>query len=114
MVAIIIKTLLTFFSVYGIFHFVKDIYTEFVAKNNFASNDIAVVIKVMNAAESLESTVRTIILKCLTNSYGGYIPDIIIVDMGSDDDTEMISKRLSDDYSFVYYTTYELYKKAKG
>ncbi|MBQ4526557.1 MAG: glycosyltransferase [Clostridia bacterium] len=113
MIMIIFKSLLTFFVIYGLFHFIKDLYGEFVTEKKYNSEDIAIVIKVKNSAESLEATVRAIILKCLTNSYGGYIPDIIIVDMGSDDDTEEISQKICNDYSFVYYTTYDLYMKAK-
>lgn len=113
MIAVLLKTCITFFALYGFFALIKDLFYEIIKKDNSQNDDIAVVIKVKNACESLESTVRMIILKCLSVSFGGYIPDIIIVDMGSDDDTAVIAQKLCDDYSFIYYTTYELYEKAK-
>ena len=113
MIAVIFKTIITFLSLYGFVHLIKDIISEFTGKSNKCNDDIAVVIKVKNAEQSIEATVRNIILKCLSNSFGGYIPDIIIVDMGSDDDTAIIAQKLCDDYTFVYYTTYDLYEKAK-
>ena len=72
------------------------------------------VIKVKNGENSLEYTVRMLIWKFLGSSSGGYIPEILIVDMGSDDMTEQIAERLCRQYHFIYYTTAELYEKAKG
>lgn len=112
MIAVLLKTCITFFAVYGLFSLSKDLLHE-IFKRDKLHDDVAIVIKVKNAGESLENTVRTIILKCLSVSFGGHIPDIIIVDMGSDDDTFKIAQKLCDDYSFIYYTTYELYEKAK-
>ena len=110
---IIFKSLLTFFAIYGLVQLVKDICT-FCTDIYKSKEKCTLVIKVRNGENSLEYTVRMLIWKFLSSSSGGYVPEILIVDMGSDDLTEQIAKRLCREYSFIYYTTSELYEKAKG
>ena len=111
MTDILIKTFITFFSIYGFCQIVKDIFFYL----SFGKNEIksTVVVKVCNAEESLESAVRMIVWKCLAFSKGHSIPDILIVDMGSTDSTIEIAKQLCKDYSFVSCTTKEIYEKSR-
>jgi len=63
-----------------------------------------IVIKTKNSEESIEYTIRSIVWKHLAQSFGGKVPTIIVVDMGSTDKTEEIVRRLSLEYSFIKYT----------
>lgn len=110
---IIYKSLLTFFALYGLVQLIKDV-INFCTDIFNDKEKCTLVIKVKNGENSLEYTVRMLVWKMLGSSSLGYIPEILIVDMGSDDMTEKIAKKLCDEYSFIYYTTSELYEKAKG
>lgn len=112
MLNIIVKSLYSFFLIYGIWHFVVEIKNMILRKND-SSEDLAVVIKTKNSEKTLEATVRTIICKILKDTKQSHVPDIIIVDFGSDDSTCEIGKKLAQDYSFVYFTTYDIYEKCK-
>ena len=114
MIQILYKSLITFFAVYGFFQLLKELLIYFLGIYKNKIDDVAVVIKVKNSEDSIEATVRTVIWKSLSLSYGEHIPDILIVDMGSEDKTPEIAAKLSDDYSFIHYTTAEKYFKAKG
>ena len=114
MIQIIYKSLITFLSVYGFVQLLKELFLYIFGLYHDKTDDIAVVIKVKNSEETIEATVRTVIWKSLSLSCGEYIPDILIVDMGSEDRTGEIGEKLSCDYSFIHYTTAEKYFKAKG
>jgi len=108
MADIILKTLITFFCIYGLTDFLKNILSFFFSPKN-PYEDIVLVIKVLNSEKTLEATVRMIIWKALSQSRGGFTPKILIVDMGSSDTTAEIAKRLSLDYSFINFMTYDEY-----
>ena len=114
MITVLIKSFITFLAIYGFVQFIKDVIDFFAMSSVGNKNDTVIVIKVKNSEETLEGAVRSVIWKCLKTSFWGKIPDILIVDLGSDDSTALIAKKLCDDYSFIYYTTEELYNKAKG
>jgi len=108
MISIITRTLITFFAIYGFTALIKEILDMFfMPKKNL--KDLLIVIKVLNSEDTLEGIVRMILWKCLSLTHGGFMPNILIVDMGSSDDTADIAKRLSHDYSFIRYTTHEEY-----
>lgn len=110
---IICKTVITFLVVYAVI----DIFIRFISlklcPKVFCNEDIFVVLKVCNQEEHLEGIVRSIIWNELNITNGGVVPNIVIVDMGSEDCTRLIGERLSDDYSFIYYTTVDEYEKFK-
>ena len=112
MAEIIIKTLITFFCIYGFTDLVKTVFRFFFSpKKPF--DDMVIVIKVLNSEKTLEATVRMVIWKCLSISHGSFTPNILIVDLGSTDLTSAIAKRLCSDYSFIDYKTYGEYLKTK-
>lgn len=112
MVDIIIKTAVTFFAIYGFVCILKDIAAFFTSDRRYG-DDVVVVIKVKDAAKSLEATVRLLMWRWLALTRGSHVPNILIVDLGSTDETSEIAKRLTVDYSFIQYTTKEIYDKAK-
>lgn len=112
MMDILIKTAVTFFAIYGLMGFLREIIDFFFSPKKIY-DDLVVVVKVLNSQATLEATVRMILWKCLSISHGSFTPNILIVDLGSTDDTAVIAKKLCEDYSFIQYTTNELYLKAK-
>lgn len=109
---ILLKTLITFFSIYGFVEFVKEFFCYL--SSNKAYNDIVIVVKVKNAEDTLEATIRSLVWKSLAYTRGNHMPQILIVDLDSQDSTAEIAKRLCKDYSFIQYTTNDLYLKAKN
>lgn len=114
MISVLIKSFITFLAIYGFVQLIKDVIDFCAMPSGDNANDTVIVIKVKNSEETLEGAVRSVIWKCLKSSFWGKIPDILIVDLGSDDSTAQIAQKLCEDYSFIYYTTEDLYNKAKG
>ncbi len=108
MADIIIRTFITFFAVYGLMGFVREV-VEFFFSPKRKFDELIIVVKVLNSEDTLEATVRMILWKCMSAKHGGFTPNILIVDMGSDDSTPEIAKKLCRDYSFIKYTTYDVY-----
>ncbi len=96
------NTLITFSVIYTLIGFIKWIYKLFTERDNWAET-CYIVIRVCNQEGTIEGIVRGLILKYLKISSGEFIPNIIIIDTGSHDNTPKICKKLSDDYSFVYF-----------
>ena len=112
MADVVIKTLITFFCIYGLTDFLKSVLKFFFLSKNPLDN-LVIVIKVLNSEKTLEGTIRMLIWKTLSTSYGGFTPNILIVDMGSTDSTAEIAKKLCNDYDFISYKTYDEYLKSK-
>ena len=113
MSTVILKTLITFLAIFGLIQLVTSVFSFFKEFSD-EKKELYVFIHVKNQENNIEYIVRTTILNFL-NSYGGrVVPYIVIVDKGSDDRTEEISRRLCDDYEFIYYTTEEDYLKFKN
>ena len=51
--------------------------------------------------------------RCLKESFGGFIPYIIVIDMGCEDETMDIVKRLSKEYSFLIPMTVDEYEQIR-
>ncbi len=107
------KTVLSFFAIYGLYYFVVDIY-DFFVNSSFKNNGDTplIVVKVRNHEESIECIIREIMFGYLKKLHTSAIPEILIVDFGSEDSTPEIARALSCDYPFIHYTTSELYIKA--
>lgn len=108
MLNVIFKTIITFLAAYAVIDIVMRLFGVFF-EPAADGNDVFVVIKVRNREKDLEYIVRSIIWKNLSEAKGGFVPSVLIVDMGSDDGTEAIARKLADDYSFIYYVTCEEY-----
>lgn len=110
---VLFKTVVTFLTVYALIDIViKFINCRFCPKP-YNNEDVFVVLRVCNQEEQLESVVRSIIWKNLTLTNGGFVPNIVIVDMGSVDCTRIIGERLSEDYTFIYYMSAEDFDSIK-
>ena len=108
MLSVIFKTIITFLAAYAVIDIAMRAFGFFFDASG-ANDDVFVIIKVRNREKDLEYIVRSIIWKNLSESRGGFVPNVLIVDMGSDDDTPTIARKLADDYSFIYYVTSDEY-----
>lgn len=108
------KAAVTVLVIYAVIDIVRRMVTAVFRKKPAISDDVFLVLKVKNQQSTLEGVVRALIWKHLRLNIGGFVPNILIVDMGSDDDTAEIAKRLCDDYSFIYFTTEEQYNGMKN
>lgn len=111
MFGVIFKTFITFFAIYGVLALASDAAKALFCPTPGFDDDVFVILKVCNQQDKLESVVRGIIWKNLTMSNGGFVPNIVIVDTGSTDETPHIAQRLSMDYSFIYFTTLDEFDK---
>ena len=102
MLYVIKNTVFTFSVIYTLIAFIKWVFSLVRAKDADCEN-LYVVIRVRNQEGVIEGVIRNIIVKYLKISNGAFIPNIIIVDTGSSDSTGEICKKLSEDYSFIYY-----------
>ncbi len=106
MLYVLKSTVITFSVIYTLIGLIKWVYKLFASDNNWCETAY-IVIRVCNQENTIEGIVRTLILKYLKISNGEVIPNIIIIDTGSEDNTKNICKKLSEDYSFVYFIGYE-------
>ena len=114
MYAIVFKTVITFLAIYAVLDMVIKLIDAFFGDKDAGDKRIFVVVKVLNQEKNLEYIIRSIIWKNLTSAKGGKLPAVLIVDMGSDDETSQIAMRLANDYSFIYYTDYKDFEKFKN
>ena len=112
MSAIIFKTVITFLVVFGLCEMISGI-VKFFFNNDRREREVFIFIHVRNQEENIEYIIRCTIFNYLQNYGGRTVPYIVIVDRGSSDDTETISRKLSNDYEFVYYATEEEYNQFK-
>ncbi len=97
-----------FFAVFGFIQMlicIKDFFFTTDASN------FTVVVTVKNQQDTVEGTIRAVVWNCLHKLGGKTIPQIIAVDLGSEDDTYEILKELSRQYDFITVTNKDGYIK---
>lgn len=107
------QALVTVLVIYAILNIVNKFITFLFNPEPYSQKDSFVVIKVKNQEQNIEKVVRGVIMHNLKITCGGYVPNILIVDTGSSDNTKEISEKLCQQYSFVFYTTEEEFEKIK-
>ena len=113
MYQIVFKTIITFFVIYALLDIIMRLIDMINGRDEECDESIFIVVKVLNQEKNLEHIIRSIIWKNITCAKGGRLPTVLIVDMGSDDDTPEIAERLARDYSFIHCTDSEEYEKIK-
>ncbi|WHH61526.1 glycosyltransferase [Petroclostridium sp. X23] len=110
MLDIFIQSLFCFFAVYGIIQMGVNIYNIL---HNFKlkKDDIYIIITVKNQQETIEGIIRSVVWKSLNNTQSGMVPNILVVDMGSTDETVNILNKLCTEYDFIQVTDSEGYSK---
>lgn len=84
------------FAIYGLLEIIKTIY-YICTYTKLESDGIYFIIAVKNQEEKIEGFMRSILFRML---YGKdeYIKNVIVTDLGSDDNTKEIIEKLSQDY----------------
>ncbi|MBE7037298.1 MAG: hypothetical protein E7404_00140 [Ruminococcaceae bacterium] len=114
MLTILFKSVIVFLACYALIDIVRRIISAVFSKEVHIKDDVFVVIKIKNKNENIEGVVRSVIWKSLSTSGGSFVPSILIVDMGSDEKTVEIVKKLCEDYGFIYFTTEQDYIQMKN
>lgn len=105
---IFLNALFWFLAVVGVISIVEGIVGWFLNRGN-KNGDMYVVLTVKNQQETIEGLLRGIVWQNLHCENGGHVPQIVVIDLGSNDDTPNILKRIADDYKFVHITDKEGY-----
>ena len=113
MLQVFFKTFVTFFFIYGIVEMLSKIYTMFKEGKN-EKREIFIFIHVKNLEHTLEYIIRSTIFDYFMKYGGRTVPNIVVVDKGSNDRTEEICKKLCKDYEFLYYASEKEYLDFKN
>jgi len=107
---IFLDALFWFFAINGIFSILIDIISFFYSRANTATAaEQCIILPVKNNQNDIEALLRSVVWQNLHNKNGGCVPDIFVVDLGSNDETPEILKRICDDYDFIHVTDKEGY-----
>ena len=99
MLDFIISSIIWILAIYGLIEIIKTIYYVFTC-TKIESDGIYFIIAVKNQEEKIEGFMRSILFRIL---YGkeDYIKNVLITDLGSDDNTKEIAYKLEKDYNFI-------------
>ena len=111
---ILFKAVVTVLVIYAVIDVLTKIFVSVFSPEPYNNKDVFIVVKVKNQEKNIEGIIRSLIWQNLKVSKGGYVPNVLIVDCGSEDDTRFISEKLCDQYSFIFYTTEENFVKMKN
>ena len=103
--------MICFFVIYGMIQMGFNVYNAISNVNSNKQDDVYIIITVKNQQDTIEGIIRSVVWKSLNNAHGGLVPKILVVDMGSTDETPQILSRLHDEYSFIQVTDSEEYVK---
>lgn len=110
MVEFIITSIIWILALYGFFEIVKTIiHIHKYPKVSF--NHTSFIITVYNQENNIEYFLKLFIYKMLYYNFS--IPEVIIVDLGSTDNTLEILKTFSKDFGFINVLTVEEYQKIR-
>ena len=105
----ILISLLWIFALYGIFEFIRSI-IKIVKFPNLSSANVNLVITVKDQENTIEALLNYIMYNFLYNDFYSNFSKILIVDLGSSDNTLNIIRCYSKDYSFIKALSLEEYK----
>lgn len=111
---ILFQAVITVLVIYAVINIIGKLIVAVFSPEPYNNKDAFVVIKVKNQERNIEGVVRSVIWQNLKISKGGYIPNILIVDTGSEDNTKEISEKLCSQYSFIFYTSEEQFERMKN
>ncbi len=101
---VIFKTFATFFVIYGLIEMFSKL-LKLIKERETSKKELYIFIHVRNQEHCMEYIIRTTIFNYFVKYGGRTVPNIVVVDKGSDDNTEQICRKLCEDYEFLYYTT---------
>jgi len=85
-------------------------------KNEFAQHEVSIIICAKNEARNLEQNLPAILAQRYSNEAGKPMYEVLVVNDGSEDDTEQVLYKLEQQYSHLWYVSVseEERKKFKG
>lgn len=95
-----------FFAIVGVFSLIMDACTFISSHFGCSAPDARIVLSVKNQQDSIEGIMRSLIQK---NYQSATATDIIVIDLGSTDDTPRILSHFENEYSFVHVTDKDAY-----
>lgn len=105
MLRITAALILCFFAAAGIAHICHRYIDYIFDEGKKRLNIPFLFVTVKNQQEDIEASVRSLVWKSRAVCRDGRMPDIVVVDLGSSDDTPAILKRLEDEYDFLQIYT---------
>ena len=99
MLDFIVSAIIWILALYGLIEIIKNIY-YICTCTNLESDGIYFIIAVKNQEEKIEGFLRAVLFKLI---YGkeDYVKNVIVADLGSNDKTKEIAKKLEEDYKFI-------------
>lgn len=107
---IFLEALMWFFALFGFVHLCKYI-IEWLYLHLGGQDNPLIVVTVRNQQDSVEGILRSIVWNSLNNNSDRCVPNILVVDMGSTDDTRIILDKLAEEYQFIAVTDKEGYSE---
>ncbi len=89
------------FAIFGMVLFVLKLYQSIRYVKNIDRGKLSVIISAKNQQDVLEGVVRGFILKAGLESMEDVLLNIVLVDVGSNDETLKIMEKLGEDYCFI-------------
>lgn len=105
---VFLDALFWFFAIVGMVSIAEEL-LHFFLYTRKSEKSACVIVTVKNQQDSVEGMIRGIVWQNLHNNNGGQVPQIVVVDLGSEDDTPEILNRIAANYSFVQVTDKEGY-----
>ena len=98
-------------ALYGLSRILLYLMYNFILENDKILKSPYTVLCVKNQAESIELTIRSLAWNLLARNESGKINDIIIIDLGSTDETFDILTALAREYAFLHPMSKEHYQQ---
>ncbi|HHW69900.1 MAG TPA: hypothetical protein GX392_00930 [Clostridiales bacterium] len=89
------------FAIFGMVLFVLKLYQHINYSKHIDREKLSIIISAKNQQDVLEGIVRGFILKAGLDSMEDMLLNIVLVDVGSSDETLKIMKKLGEDYCFI-------------
>ncbi len=98
-----IDALFWFFAIFGVIQLCKHIY-ESIIQFMLKEEEQLIVITVKNQQDHIEGILRSVVWESLNNKKSRQVPNILVVDLGSTDETYTILEKLCKEYQFIAVT----------
>lgn len=103
-------SILSFFALYGLIHIIGSVFHRFPAAAEKQLSTPYTVLAVKDCADCIESAIRSIVWHMQSNTDSlPYGHDLVVINLGSDDETAEILDRLADEFESVHPMSKESY-----
>ena len=99
---IFVSVLICLLAAYGLWQIFMHLAAGIAPPGDTRIDDIYTVMVVRNREETIEGMIRSAAWRALSQRGGKYINDIVVLDLGSEDDTSDILQQLEREYDFLH------------